>query len=240
MTSWDHILNEEDAWVVENCGFGARRGFGKKPALAIIDAQYNFVGENLPLRESMKIYPSSIGERGWKSVEAIERLLHCCRELGFPVVYTRAVRSDKDIVFDSFRKKRKEAATQVLHQKTNGKEIVDPLKPIDGEIVIDKKFASAFFATSFETVLRSLGIDTLIVAGFVTAGCIRATVVDAASYNYNVILPEECVNDRISVSHKVNLLDMDLKYGDVVPVNEVITTLKSLHEGNLGAEKAMR
>jgi maleamate amidohydrolase len=230
MSAWEDILNEEDAWVVEHCGFGARRGFGKKPALAIIDAQYNFVGENLPIRESLKSYPSGIGETAWKSVESLEHLLQSCRQLGIPVIYTRAVRSEKDIEFDSFRKKRKPAATQILHLKSNGQEIIEPLAPKGDEIVIDKKYASAFFGTPFETVLRSLGIDTLIVTGFVTAGCIRATVVDAASYNYNVILPEECVNDRITVSHKANLLDMDLKYADVMPVDEVISTLKSLQE----------
>jgi maleamate amidohydrolase len=222
MAAWDEILNAEDRWVVAHCGFGARRGFGSRPALAIIDAQYNFVGERKPARESMQVYPSGIGEKAWQAVDQIERLLQAARRQGIPVVYTRALRSDKDLVIDSFRKKRTPGATQILQGRPEGPEIVAPLAPHAGEVVLDKKYASAFFATPFEVLLRSLGVDTLIVTGFVTAGCIRATVVDAASYNYNVIIPEECVGDRIQISHQVNLLDMDLKYADVMPANEVL------------------
>jgi maleamate amidohydrolase len=228
MIDFKGILDSEDSWIVENCGFGARRGFGKSPALLIIDAQYNFTGEDLPVKESMNIYPSGIGEGAWESVKQIELLLLQARENRVPVIYTRAVRSDIDVQFDSFRKKRKTAATKILHNNTRGVEIVDNLKPLDDELVIDKKYASGFFGTPLETILRSLGIDTLIVTGFVTSGCIRATVVDAASYNYNVIIPKECVNDRISISHKVNLLDMDLKYADVTPVNEVLEFMKEV------------
>lgn len=228
MAVWDEILSQEDLWVVNHCGFGARRGFGKKPALAIVDAQNNFVGERLPVVETLKSYPSGIGEAAWEAVDHIALLLQNCRDLKIPVLYTRCIRSDQDAPFDSFRKKRKQEATRILHGKENGAEIVEPLKPLENELVMDKKYASAFFATPFETILRSLGIDTLVVTGFVTAGCIRATVVDAASYNYNVIIPEECVKDRIEISHKVNLLDMDLKYADVMPVEQVIRTLKTL------------
>ncbi len=221
MAVWDDILTADDRWVVENCGFGARRGFGSKPALAIIDAQYNFVGLRRPARESLEIYPSGIGERAWEAVDWIKVLLLTARHKGVPVVYTRALRSERDAVIDSFRRKRSPGATRVLHWRPEGPEIVEPLAPRDGEMVIDKKYASAFFATPFEVLLRSLGVDTLIVTGFVTSGCIRATVVDAASYNYNVVVPEECVDDRIRVSHKVNLLDMDLKYADVRPAERV-------------------
>lgn len=226
MAVWDEILDQQDRMMVENCGFGARRGFGSRPALAIIDAQYNFVGENKPACESLLTYPSGIGEEAWVAVEHISRLLTLARRKGIPVLYTRAYRTDQDQVIDSFRRKRKPTATQVLHGRPEGPQIVDALAPQPGEMVIDKKYASAFFATPFEIVLRSLGIDTLIVTGFVTAGCIRATVVDAASYNYNVIVPQECVGDRVQISHKVNLLDMDLKYADVMPTDDVATWIE--------------
>jgi maleamate amidohydrolase len=227
MVAHTEILNDRDCWVVDHCGFGARRGFGHTPALLIVDAQYNFTGENLPLKESMEIYPSGIGEEAWESVTEIHKILKLAREKRLPVIYTRSIRTEKDEKYDSFRKKRKKQATKRLHSMDNGAEIVEVLKPLEDELVIDKKYASAFFGTPMESVLRSQGIDTLIVTGFVTAGCIRATVVDAASYNYNVIIPEGCVNDRITISHKANLLDMDLKYADVVPVNNVLNYLNT-------------
>jgi maleamate amidohydrolase len=228
MPVWDDLLSEKDAWVLANNAFGGRRGFGKAPALIIIDAQTNFVGERLPIQESIAKYPSSIGEEAWDAVDKTVPLLEAARRKGIPVIYSRWVTSEKDAVYDSFRRKMKKEATKVLHQKVSGVEIVEPLKPLDNEIVIDKLYASVFFATPFETILRSLGIDTLIVTGFVTAGCVRGTVIDAASYNYNVIVPEECVKDRLTVSHKASLLDMDLKYADVMPVNQVLEKLDTI------------
>lgn len=227
MSSWDEILNERDAWVVKHSIFGGRRGFGKTPALVIIDAQVNFVGERLPIEQSIAKYPSSIGEEAWDVVDKTEALLKLARQKGIPVIHSRWITADKDAVYDSFRRKMKREGTQGLHRNESGNEIVAPLKPLDHEIVIDKLYASVFFATPFETILRSLGIDTLIVTGFVTAGCVRATVVDAVSYNYNVIIPEECVKDRISISHKATLLDLDMKYADVMPVDEVLAKLNS-------------
>jgi nicotinamidase-related amidase len=227
MAVWDDIINERDAWVIQNNAFGNRRGFGKTPALIIIDAQVNFVGERLPIEQSIAKYPSSIGEEAWDAVDKTVPLLQMAREKGMPVIFSRWITSEKDGVYDSFRRKMKPTATQGLHTRVSGVEIIDALKPLDNEIVIDKLYASCFFATPFETILRSLGVDTLIVTGFVTAGCVRATAIDGASYNYNVIIPEECVKDRITVSHKASLLDLDLKYADVMPVDEVLAKLKT-------------
>lgn len=228
MAVWDDMLDEQDRHVVETCGFGAIRGFGKKPALLIVDAQYNFVGERAAISETMKTTPTGIGEQAWKAVEHIAELAGLSRGLGIPVVYTQCKRTKADWVYDSFRHKRFAEVTETMMTKPRGADIVDEVAPKEGDIVVLKKYPSAFFGTPMMTICNSLGVDTLIVTGFVTGGCIRATVIDAASYNFNVIIPEEAVSDRIRVSHKVNLLDMHLKYGDVMPVAEVIAELKSI------------
>jgi maleamate amidohydrolase len=103
---------------------------------------------------------------------------------------------------------------------------IDPrIAPADGEIVFNKKVASAFFGTPLVSQLASRGVDTVILTGCSTSGCIRATAVDAVSYGFRVIVPEECVADRADAPHRANLFDIDSKYGDVVGVDEVLEHL---------------
>ncbi|NLG78382.1 MAG: isochorismatase family protein [Firmicutes bacterium] len=227
MAIWDDILDERDRHVVATCGFGAIRGFGDKPALLIIDAQYNFVGEKAAIEQSLTETPTGIGQDAWKAVERIAELAGESRKLGIPVVYTVCKRTEEDRVYDSFRRKRFPEVTKTMMTKPRGAEIVDELAPQKGDIVVLKKYPSAFFGTPMMTILNSLHVDTLIITGFVTSGCVRATVVDAASYNFNVIIPEEAVSDRIAVSHKVNLLDMHLKYADVMPMADVMRAIRA-------------
>ena len=97
-----------------------------------------------------------------------------------------------------------------------------------GEAVVHKRYASPFFGTPLMTFFNSMGCDTLIVSGFVTSGCVRAFVVDAASYNFNVIVAEDGVADRFDFAHRLSLIDMDLKYADVVSTEEIIRHIDSL------------
>jgi len=91
--------------------------------------------------------------------------------------------------------------------------------------VITKTKPSAFFGTPLASILTYLGIDTIVLGGMVTSGCVRATVIDAFSHNYRVIVPLECVADRSPTSHEVNLFDIDMKYADVLPLAEVLAHL---------------
>ncbi len=88
--------------------------------------------------------------------------------------------------------------------------------------MVTKSKPSAFFGTPLASMLTYLGVDTLVVTGMVTSGCVRATVVDAFSHNYRVVVPIECVADRSATSHQVNLFDMDMKYADVLPLADVL------------------
>ena len=103
---------------------------------------------------------------------------------------------------------------------------VDPrLRRRPTEILVNKKYASAFFGTALASTLNALRVDTLIVAGCTTSGCVRATVVDGLQYGLRVIVPRECVGDRAPGPHEANLVDIDGKYGDVMPLARVLAKL---------------
>ena len=104
-------------------------------------------------------------------------------------------------------------------------ELADGLAPAARDVVFDKYKPSVFFGTQLESMLRVDGVETVIVTGMTTSGCVRATAVDAFSYNYNVVVPVECVADRSQVSHEVTLFDLDTKYADVVSLEELLGTL---------------
>ena len=106
-------------------------------------------------------------------------------------------------------------------------EIPELIEPAPGEVVLTKSKPSAFFGTQMASLLTYFRVDTTIVTGMVTSGCIRATVVDAFSHNYRVVVPIECVADRSETSHQMNLFDMDMKYADVLPLAEVVAHLRA-------------
>jgi len=107
-------------------------------------------------------------------------------------------------------------------------EIAEAIKPLPSELVIKKTKASAFFGTPLLSALHNLKVDSLLVAGTTTSGCVRATVVDAFSYNFSCFVVEECTFDRFGLSHLVNLWDMNAKYGDVITLDEALHNIASL------------
>jgi nicotinamidase-related amidase len=107
-------------------------------------------------------------------------------------------------------------------------EIIDEVAPIDGEVVLRKSAPSAFWGTPLVGHLTRHQVDTIIIAGEATSGCVRATAVDGKSSRYKVIVPEECVFDRDEASHAINLYDMEEKYADVIALDEVLSYLQSV------------
>ncbi len=223
----EDLLTGLDKAVLEVTGYGARRGTGNRPALVVIDAQNKFVGTDEPILESMKKYPISIGDQAVRAVKNIRALMEHARECGVPVFYSTSGVPASELKFNSFAKKRTphEILTPVPADAEN---IVELISPGPEDVVIKKCYASAFFGTPLMSYLNTLKIDTLIVTGFVTSGCVRAFVVDAASYNFNVCVVEECVADRFQFAHDMTLLDMDIKYADVIGIDEAIGYLDSL------------
>lgn len=227
---WDKFLTEADKLTYQRAGYGKRGGFGKRPALFIIDVQYNFVGDRpgLTLEEGLDTYRTYCGEAGWKAVPHIERLMHLAREKRIPIFYTQSERRP-DMLDSGVQIGKNHRGTERTYQEgTHPTQTVAPLAPRPEDILIGKRKPSAFFGTLFMSHLNFLDVDTLILTGCTTSGCLRATAVDAYSYNFKVTIPEETAFDRFEASHAINLFDLNCKYADVIGVSEIEAYLSGL------------
>ena len=225
MKPWDHVISEEEQRAYRAAGFGNPSGVGSRPALLIIDVQYRTVGtEPKPFWESIKEFPTSCGEVGWQAVRNIVPLLAEFRGRGWPVLYPHVAPKNK--ATDGGRLAAKVPAIMNISQK--GYEFVAEVAPRDGDVLLPKKHPSAFFATPLVSHLIDLGVDTLVMTGCTTSGCVRCSVVDAFSYNFRVLVPSDCVYDRSATSHAVNLFDMASKYADVAPAAELIERFRGI------------
>ncbi len=224
MAIWDDVIPESDKEIYYWSGYrGTSATYGKKLALVIIDVTYDFVGDKPePILKSQQRYPLSCGEKGWEAVRQIASLLSLAREKKLPIVYSLA---EKSIPVEWTRRNFR---MEDIRKNKGGNEIVKEIAPKEGDIVIRKLGPSIFLSTPLINVLTPLKVDTLLVCGGVTSGCVRASVVDAASYGFNVNVVEECTFDRGEVSHKVNLFDMNSKYASVVSAAEVKKYLDKL------------
>lgn len=223
---WDDLLSETDRQVIHLGGYGKSRELGVTPAILVIDAQYNYLGENAPILESVKRWPSSVGERAWNALSVGLRVVSTARALGFPVIFTRQVQK-QTLRFDGFQRKTQRSREMYL-EGSKGTEIVAECSVRPDELVIDKMFASAFYGTPLESYLIGMRIDTLLMLGGTTGGCVRTTAVDAVSRNFNVALIEDATFDRIDASHKVALFDFWMKYGEVIDANGACQYLQSI------------
>ena len=197
-------------------GFHGRAGFGTRPALLVIDVSRGFTDPASPLVCDLD-----------GCVAAIAGLLDAFRKAGFPVVFTT-------VCYDDFGKEaaavfiEKVPALLVLEPGSEFVQIDPRIAPVEGEPVLTKYFASAFFGTTLGSLLATAGCDTVVVTGASTSGCVRATAVDALQHGYRVVVPREAVGDRNPSAHEANLYDIDAKYGDVVPVGEAVAHLEEL------------
>ena len=217
MAVWDDVITESDKEIYQRCGYGGRKiTFSNNPALLIIDVTYAFVGDKpKPVLKSIERFPLSCGENGWKAISQIASLLPLAREKQLPIIYSTGEASLP----------RKWAARnpRLGEIKANkiGNEIVREIAPMANDIIIRKFAPSIFLQTPLINILIGLKIDTLFFCGGVTSGCVRASVVDAASYGFNTGVIEEGTFDRGEVTHKVNLFDMNAKYASVMSIVEV-------------------
>jgi maleamate amidohydrolase len=224
MNIWDDVISAEEQRAYAAAGFGRPGGLGMRPALLIIDVQYRTVGTvRAPFWEAVKEFPTSCGEVGWGAVDAIVPLLALFRERGWPVMYPHVA---PKMGYDGGRLAEKVPAIMTIPQK--GYEFVAEVAPRDGDVLLPKKHPSAFFATALASHLIDKQVDTLIVTGCTTSGCVRGTVVDGFSYNFRIAVPQECVYDRSLTSHKVNLFDIGQKYADVMPAATLLERLRGI------------
>lgn len=197
--------------------FDGRLGFGRRPAVLVVDFTNAYTTPGSPL------YAPAVVD----AVRATVDVLATARASGIPVLYTRVLYHPSGRDGGIFVQK-----VPVLRRMVAGEllaEIVPELTPDANDVVIVKQYASAFFGTPLAATLTSLAVDTLILTGCSTSGCIRATAVDGMQHGFRVIVPRECVGDRHPAPHEANLFDIDSKYGDVVGKAEVVgylTTVK--------------
>ena len=194
-------------------GFHGRVGFGATPALVVVDVNRGFTDPASPLVCDLD-----------DCVAAIARLLEAFRSAELPVIFTT-------VCYDDFGRRaatvfvEKIPALLVLEPGSPWVEIDPRIAPAEGEPVLSKYFASAFFGTTLATLLASAGCDTVVATGASTSGCVRATALDALQHGYRVVVPREAVGDRSADAHEANLYDLDTKYADVVSVEDVLAEL---------------
>jgi nicotinamidase-related amidase len=160
------------------------------------------------------------------AVEAIGTLVDAAREHRIPLVYVWSAWSADGS--DAGRWLSKIPALTDVTLESDGSEIHPRVAPQAGDHLVLKKGPSGFFNTPLDDVLRELQVDTVLLAGATTSGCIRATAIDCLQYGYRTIVASETVGDRAEGAHKANLVDIHAKYADVVPLKEVLTYLRRL------------
>lgn len=224
---WDRFLTENDR---AHLAASTRRkvGFGARPALLMVDLYRNVFGDRPePLLDAIKTWPGSCGPAAWESLPHIQRLLAVGRAAGIPVLHATGLDSSgvpgwSEAAHRDAGPRSSPFSPETADRLRRRYDIVEEVAPLPGEPVFRKASPSAFWGTPLIGQLVYLGVDTLIVAGESTSGCVRATVVDGCTYRYRVIVVEECVFDRHEASHAINLFDMDQKYADVLPLAEVL------------------
>lgn len=217
MAIWDDVLNEQDKNRFLKSKMGETRGFGKKPALLIVDMTYGFTDSRFRLGNS---------ETGYPAVKATSQLLQLARQKEIPIFFTKPFAEPHKAGIGHWKGAEEKTEEENI--------IVEEITPLKNEVVLQKRRPSSFFGTNLVDMLIYEGVDSLFITGLTTSGCVRASVVDAFSYNFKVIVPEECVGDRSQISHKISLMDIHMKYGDVLKLAEVTEWMEeNLSAGNV-------
>jgi len=199
--------NYEGVW-------GNRIGFGRRPAVVVVDFMRAYTTPGSPL-----FAPGVVD-----AVALTPMLLDVARRNGVPIIHTNILYTAKDCSDGGVWVRKSPVMTAMVAGNLLA-EFCEGVEPRQGELVITKQYASAFFGTSLASTLHAQGIDTVVLAGCSTSGCVRATAVDAVQYGFRTIVVRECVGDRHCGPHEANLFDIDAKYGDVVGLSEAVARL---------------
>jgi len=208
----DHQETAED---YRRKGFMNRSGYGTKPALLVVDFIYGFTDPTTPLGGDFS-----------KELAVTADLLETFRAAQLPIVYTTIAYEPGFEDGGVFVKK--VPSLKILEVGSKMVDVDNRIRPRPDEYVALKKYASAFFNTDIDAYLKARSVDTIIMTGCTTSGCIRASAIDSMQYGYLTVVVEEGVGDRAQGPHDANLFDIDAKYGDVVSVDEVNSYMKGL------------
>jgi len=205
---------DRDEKMFQERGFSRRIGYGQKPALVVIDMQKGFTNPDAALGSNLD-----------SQVDAIIPLLDVAHERKIPVFFTVGAYDDPDFK-DAGLWIHKIAGLATLAAGTENVEVDDRLDRRPGDALMPKKYASCFFGTDFASRLASQGIDTLIITGCTTSGCVRATAVDSCHSGYRPIVVREAVGDRSVAAHEQSLTDLDNKYADVTSLDDALAYMR--------------
>jgi maleamate amidohydrolase len=222
LAEWRSWLDPADRLLYEQAGFRSPSApVRARSALLVIDVVRRFVGSRpAPVREAIREYPTSCGERAWAALPMIARLLDAFRAVGAPVVFTRADRAAQVAIG--------RATTRAGGGPGDGgsEAFVAGIEPGADEWVCEKARASAFYGTPLESFLRARGVAAVAVCGGTTSGCVRASCVDAFSAGFSVVVAEDACFDRARQPHLANLFDLGVKYAAVLSAAEVAERLE--------------
>jgi len=185
-----------------------RTGIGSSPALVVVDMCRGFIDPSSPL--------------GFECEEVIKaniKLVQKFRAQKLPVIFTTTIYRD---ISDASVFRSKIPALNILEPESDAVSFIDELAPLSNEMIIEKKFPSAFFDTNLAAYLQNLNIDSVIISGVTTSGCVRATALDAMQNNFLTTVAEDCVGDRDQDAHHANLFDLKKKYADVLPLKNIL------------------
>jgi maleamate amidohydrolase len=208
------FLDDRERLALERAGYGGRVGLGSRPALLVVDATWAFCGDDptAAVEDAVRRYPHACGRTAWDALAATRLLVEAARKAEVPLFFTRGASRPAN---SSTRWSDKNARYGTA--PAEGGEIVPASGYVDGDALIEKECPSAFFGTPLLRRLIAAGVDSVVVCGGTTSGCVRATVVDAFSYNLRVVVANDATFDRVRASHRLALFDMNLKYADVAP-----------------------
>ena len=194
-------------------GFGRTIGFGESPAIIVIDLIGAFTNPEMPLGAPLD-----------NVIEQTRMILDIARVRGLPIFYTSIAYEEVDLR-DAGIWASKMEGLMTLRAGTPEVEVDPRLGRKSAEALIFKKYASAFYGTDLSTRLNTLRVDTLVITGCTTSGCVRATAVDALQGGFRPIIAKEAVGDRSAAAHNQSLFDLQAKYADVMSVEEVLKSL---------------
>jgi maleamate amidohydrolase len=203
------VSDQQAKEVYAAAGLGQSVTLGSRPAVLVVDFSCGFTDPECTLGADMSA-----------AVEATRRLLDAARGKGLPVIFTTI--GYEPSLKDGGLWLQKVPSLGDLQIGGRWVEIDPRLEPREDETIVLKKGASAFFGTNLPAILVSQGVDSVILCGATTSGCIRATAIDLLQYGYPTLVPRECVADRAQAPHEANLFDIDAKYADVVPLDDVL------------------
>jgi len=201
-------MSGDERDIYERQGFAQQVGVGEAPSVVVVDFVLGFTD------------PAHFGGGNInQAISQTKHLLELARTKGWPIAHTRVVYADDGSDCGAFV--RKVPPLSALTETSPLSQIVKKVAPLSGELIVRKRQASAFFATGLADWLASRRVDTVLVAGCTTSGCVRATVVDACSHNFRTIVLTDCVGDRAIGPHEANLFDMGQKYADLMTLAQL-------------------